>query len=279
METFVKIILNIDQLFFDHPETIFDFGTMLVAAVSAFCAFLAYHNQRTRSAKSAACDLAKYYANNIIERYTFVDDVYSSNGYTELVKKIFPISKIKEFTYQEMLDFIKESSNGACPLKNAPSIPDELFLKYKLCNVKSAAEQAQYAHQNSQHKMIEEDESKKNPLQNDLHVVEGKLLNDLEWFSMQCRYGVADEKLLYQSLHQTFLAEVQLLYLQISIVNRSSEDKYYTNTIWLFEKWKNRLMKYRAKNQRAKDRALKKVKRANETAKRAGNFIHHGKPI
>ena len=96
---------------------------------------------------------------------------------------------------------------------------------------------------------------------------------------MQCRYGVADEKLLYQSLHQTFLAEVQLLYLQISIVNKSSEDKYYTNTIWLFEKWKKRLMKYRAKNQRARMRAVKKIERAKEEAKHAGNSVHHGKAI
>ncbi|MBD5152392.1 MAG: DUF4760 domain-containing protein [Oscillibacter sp.] len=288
------IIQNITKFFEDNPETIFDCGTMIVAAISAVCAFLAFKNQRERGAKAAACDLAKYYASNIIERSAFIDDVYSSNGFTEMVKKVFPIGKIKVFTRQEMVDFIKDYEvdiDSFC--EKAISIPDELILKHQLRYAKSAADRVQYVQEYSLQGNIDidgDDLQKANLLRDDFQVAVGLLLNDLEWFSMQCRYGVADEKLLYQSLHQTFLAEVQLLYFFISFHNENSEDKFYTNVIWLFELWRNRLMKYKKKNQmekamanwqvvKAEAKAKRQIAKAEAKAKRAGQSIHHGKSI
>lgn len=277
------IISNIIKFFEDNPETIFDCGTMIVAAISAVCAFLAFKNQRERGAKAAACDLAQYYANNIIEKYSFIGDVYSSNGFTELVKKVFPISKIKTFTRQEMVEFMAISEVDAESfLEKAMSVPDESILKHQLRYARSAEVRTQYVQEYSLQKNADGDGNvlnKTNLLQEDFHAAESTLLNDLEWFSMQCRYGIADEKLLYQSLHQTFLAEVQLLYIHISFLNENSEDKFYTNTIWLFELWRNRLMKYKIKNQREKARANRQVEKAAAKAKQAGQSVHHGKSI
>lgn len=185
---------------------------------------------------------------------------------------------INEFTHQEMLDFLKRSDKQLFPLiKKASSISEESILKYKLRYTKSTAERVQYIQECFQQVSHKEDEPK--ILLDALHGVENRLLNDLEWFSMQCRYGVADEKLLYQSLHQTFLAEVQLLYLRISIINTESEDKYYTNIIWLFTKWRKRLIKYREKNQRARERANREIEKVKAKAKRAGNSLHRGRAI
>lgn len=269
------------QFFSDYPETIFDCGTMLIAAISAFCAFLAYKHQRERAAKAAACDLAQYYAHNIIEKYSFIFDVYSSSGYTEMVKRAFPIGKIKVFTHQETVDFLMDSEIDISDiLGKLTSISEESILTHKLRYAKSSADRAQYIQEYSHPENAKDTLPHFPPLlKEDFYASVNSLLNDLEWFSMQCRYGVADEKLLYQSIHQTFLAEVQLLYLSISLHNENSEDKFYTNIIWLFDVWKKRLAKYRRKNQKAQARAARKIEQAKIKAKYAGQSTHHGRPI
>ena len=79
-------------------------------------------------------------------------------------------------------------------------------------------------------------------LQVDFNQEISGLLNELEWFAMNCKYGLADEGLLYQSLHQTFLSTVWMLYFFISSRNENNADKLYTNLCWLFIKWRDRLM-------------------------------------
>ena len=63
-------------------------------------------------------------------------------------------------------------------------------------------------------------------------------LNDLEFFSMNFISGVADDSIVFPLLHQTYLTLVQLLYYYIAIQNKNEKDKFYTNVIELFEKWR-----------------------------------------
>lgn len=66
-------------------------------------------------------------------------------------------------------------------------------------------------------------------------------LNNLEWFSMHFKNGVADDDVVYQSLHQSFLETVRLLYTQIAVLNDIPYEKYFINTIWLYNNWKNKM--------------------------------------
>ena len=52
--------------------------------------------------------------------------------------------------------------------------------------------------------------------------------------------GVADEETVYQSLHQSFLAMVKILYFSIASKNESGKDKYFTNIIELYNNWADR---------------------------------------
>ncbi|MCI9144627.1 MAG: hypothetical protein HFH87_18750 [Lachnospiraceae bacterium] len=63
-------------------------------------------------------------------------------------------------------------------------------------------------------------------------------LNNLEFFAMHFNYEVADKDTVYQSLHQTYLEIVQLLYYDIATNNETGEQKLYTNVIELFNEWK-----------------------------------------
>jgi len=97
-------------------------------------------------------------------------------------------------------------------------------------------------------------------LQQDFLSEISNLLNDLEWFAMNCQYRLADEKIIYQSLHQSFLSVIWLLYYYIAKCNTQSPgDKYYTNIIGLFNAWTKRLVKIRKKSEQKKQRAQKKI--------------------
>jgi len=63
------------------------------------------------------------------------------------------------------------------------------------------------------------------------------LLNNLECFSMNFISNVADSKVVYQSLHQTFIEVVRVLYYLISKNNTSEHEKFYTNIVSLYRKW------------------------------------------
>ncbi|GAB6170098.1 hypothetical protein JCM1393_25580 [Clostridium carnis] len=62
-------------------------------------------------------------------------------------------------------------------------------------------------------------------------------LNTLEYFCMYFNSGVADEETVYQSLHQSFLSMVKLVYFKIAYINETGKDKYYTNITELYNKW------------------------------------------
>lgn len=71
-------------------------------------------------------------------------------------------------------------------------------------------------------------------------VIVSNTLNSLEYFAMNFISGVADDEVVFQSLHQTYLNLVQLLYYNISLKNTHEKDKYYTNVIDLYKRWREK---------------------------------------
>lgn len=70
-----------------------------------------------------------------------------------------------------------------------------------------------------------------------------ELLNNMEFFALHFSHRTADESVVYQSLHQTYLEIVQYMYYDIADRNSDSASKYYTNIIWLFEVWRDKKIK------------------------------------
>ncbi|MBQ9425684.1 MAG: DUF4760 domain-containing protein [Erysipelotrichaceae bacterium] len=67
------------------------------------------------------------------------------------------------------------------------------------------------------------------------------MLNKLEYFSMTFNTNLADEEVVYPSLHQSFLKTVKYLYPHICYLNSGeTSDKYYTHIIELYNLWKDR---------------------------------------
>lgn len=87
-----------------------------------------------------------------------------------------------------------------------------------------------------------------------MNEVVAAILNNLEYFAMHFTHGTADETVVYQSLHQSYLDIVRALYLNISKENARANSKYYTNIIELYRIWSER-----AENTGEKLRELEQV--------------------
>lgn len=68
-----------------------------------------------------------------------------------------------------------------------------------------------------------------------------KTANNLEYFSMYFNTNLAESKVVFPSLHQTFLELVYILYFYIARRNTSNKNsqKYFTHIITLFTAWRN----------------------------------------
>lgn len=68
-------------------------------------------------------------------------------------------------------------------------------------------------------------------------------LNKLEYISMYFNCKIADENVVYNSLHQIFLSYIELCYIFIAQKNTDKKDKYFTNIIEFYNLWKDRYLK------------------------------------
>ena len=78
-----------------------------------------------------------------------------------------------------------------------------------------------------------------------------RVLNNMEFFALHFKHKTADESVIYQSLHQTYLRSIPYLYYYIANANSDPSEKLYTNVIWLYEEWN------KTKNQKIAEHAEK----------------------
>ena len=240
MLTTEPIIINISG---DWVSVVLQFLTLILTGGSVWCAFRAYKHQKDRTKKEAACNLAKEYASSVIEKYADINSVFAGAGIMEMVRSSFNLRELNNFDKEELEALFKKNNvdRAAFEMK-ITYIDPKIILNSRMLRACSTEERertfACYASKDEEGNPKVVNGSY---LQNDLAYEIASLLNELEWFAMTCRYGLADEEILYQSLHKTFLSTVWMLYYHISSNNVNNEDKLYTNVIWLFCKWRDRL--------------------------------------
>lgn len=234
---------------------------LVLTGVSVYYAFQAYRHQKERSKKEAACDLAKYYASNVIDKYADITGVFDSAGITELVRNTFQLRDIQDFDKAELVRFLSNAKMSIEDFdKKLTSIDPATILNAKVSRACSEEERGRAFR--SYTKVGEDGKIQIINgafLRTDFEQEISGLLNELEWFAMNCKYGLADEEVLYQSLHQTYISTVWLLYFFISQENENNEDKLYTNVSWLFLKWRDRLMEIRDSKEAKKQGYLDKA--------------------
>ncbi len=236
--------------------------SLLVTILSVICAFLAYGHQRKRSKKGTACDLSKVYADSIISRYAYIRSVFQHTGLEEKIKKWFPMQNISNFNQLEMQRLLGNASLQYEDVKKEfTKLDAEKIVLSKILLYATKSDRSSVLTMYNSF----DDKVKPDVIRIDFENEISMLLNDLEWFAMNCKYRIADEKLLFQSLHQTYLSMVWLLYYYIASTNCGQpEDKYYTNVIWLFKTWKEKVDKLASKNQKKAKRVKKLENKVNQ---------------
>lgn len=235
---------------------------LILTLVSVICAYKAYQHQRNRSKKAAACELARYYAGEIIEKNSLIANVFNYSKLDNYIKETICLNDIKRFDRDELEELLKAKGIGLDEfLKKIYSVDPIVIFNVRIVRCCSAQERDLTV---NDYIDIDETTGEKklrnaSLLCSDFFQEISDLLNQLEWFAMNCHYGLADEELLYQSLHQTFLSTVWVLYPFISNGNIGNEDKLYTNVIWLFDKWHARLAEIKEKAEKKKKELQRKA--------------------
>ena len=252
------IVINISG---DWVSVLLQFLMLVLTIFSVVCAFRAYKHQKDRTKKDAACNLAKIYANSIIAKYGDLNAIFVASGIADLVRNTLELRDLRDFDNDELEKLLKKAnvSKKEFTEKFKKIDPSEI-LKVRIEKASSVEERVQLLSfytkkkENGEIQIVNGDYLKK-----DFFSEITDLMNELEWFAMNCRYGLADEELLYQSLHQSFLSTVWMLYYVISENNVNNEDKFFTNVIWLFIKWRDRLMNITDKKEARKQEYMNRA--------------------
>jgi hypothetical protein len=164
------------------------------------------------------------YIVNILER-TKIKEIYHDK---------IKFNELKKFDYDELLDKFGEKT-----VKEVKNI--DMMEGVSIEEIANTYIGFNYADENFL-KLCDNQETKKisTLVINDFLEKKATVLNKLEWFSMNFTSGLADESVVYQSLHQVYLSSVKLFHFEISARNREgSKDKYYCNIIELYNEWSN----------------------------------------
>lgn len=247
----------------------------IVTCISVFCAFKAYQHQRDRAKKEAACTLAEHYAKNILNRVDYISQVFKLSGLEKRVKEVFEFDDMIVFDRAELMSILQNQEIEYSTIKfEMYEIEPNVILNLTRYATFMSKDKAALPFLDIDTGDKDNSDLVKYAFRQEII----KLLNDLECFSMNCKYCIADETLLYQSLHQSFLSTVCLLYFFISDINASNEDKLFTNTIWLYTQWKTRLCQIQTKAYKKKRKAVKKLLKAKMEVAEAEKDVKEAKP-
>ena len=214
------------KLFF---EWLFATPTPLVAVISAIIAYLAYNHQRKLNKKNRALTIAEMYAEKVIPRLRYVASLL---GAIECEVYTAEFNSPKDFTEQELTEFLKKKNINIEDFKS-------LFKNIKKEDLEKAYIQSGCNSYISEcHKcLIYSTQINNEGIGDAIYKFILDLLNDIEAFSSQFYYNIAEEELVYPILHQTFLSHIKNLYFFIAERNRFDQDRYYLFTIWLYDRW------------------------------------------
>lgn len=225
--------------------------------------------------REKAIQMAELYANELIFNITYINTVYNKCGISKYFKDL-SYNELIDFDVYELEGFIKRktsidelkkiSSNielmilveSSIHLRNDIKVlikeRKEILRLKKYIQIyedeKEAAPTLEKANNDDEGtnqkkedmyiKAIEELKTYSACYKSEFNNTLDDTLNKLEYFCMYFNSGVADEETVYQSLHQSFLEMVKIIYFSIASRNKSGRDKYYTNIIKLYKKWSDR---------------------------------------
>lgn len=184
-----------------------------------------------------AIDLAGYYKDNILHNIFIIDSIYKDMKIMDILDKI-KIIDMKEFDRKELGELLKPEEVA----KIADIMNQDTFISALIINsqIYGFAENGFQVIEvvNSNGDVEKRVKCNKNILIREYSNILNNALNNAEYFAMNFTHNTADETVVYQSLHTTYLKFMKTVYYDIAINNENGEEKLYTNAIKLFNMWK-----------------------------------------
>lgn len=250
-ETFNFVI----QFFKNNIGTIVALFSLLFVAIQTQTLSRTYKYNCNWQEKEKAAELAYMYKNNILPSVNYISSVQKATGIMELLRNI-NLDSITNFNQEELhrltsADIEKNVVVAWSKDENITLLITHRQIFKQTCNKrmhdinpflmrKWIEAKNNVRDKNGKEITIQSEEKAAllEALRREFFDVVSNTLNDLEFFSMNFVSGVADDSVVFPSLHQTYLTLVQLLYYYIAVQNKNEKDKFYTNVIELFEKWR-----------------------------------------
>ncbi len=187
-----------------------------------------------------AIDLAEYYKNKILKKYAVIKFVFEKSGLMQIIDKIDP-EQIHAFDDIELNRLLTENDkNQIETIRNSKKFIQTVIEADKIYNLDLNIDKISKVSINNEKKVVEIEFDGNAVMKKFMGNIVTETLNNLEFFSMHFSHKTADESVVYQSLHQTYLSIVHALYYNIAILNNMKSSKYYTNVIELYKVWYNR---------------------------------------
>lgn len=202
-----------------------------ITTLSVIIAASVYSYQKKRQSKELACNLAKYYADEII------------------------------IQIRDCLKILKD-----CDIDFRSKIPMESIIRFDRTELDDILSKSNSSYKKTEH--LVNSKFKRHPLGTDgccEYIY--NLLNDIESFAMNFNIKAADSNIVYQSLHQSYIATIWMLYYFIALKNTSIEDAYFTHTILLYERWIKEQRKTRKKAEKIQQKRHKEEGKLTHRAK------------
>lgn len=203
---------------------------LIIAIVTFISVLLFYIDYRSRKSKERAeksINIAEEFANSIIPKLSIIFGYFEKTKLNKMLNTVKFIN-FTDFDADELLELYSEDIINN--YKEILSKNKTIVLDNKNVNIE------------------------------DVIIL---TLNQLEHMCMYISTKVADERYIYNSLHQQFLKAISLLYISISLINTDNKDKYYTNIIEVFNIWKNKYIKCEKKERKVKKKlkpSIQKIK-------------------
>ncbi len=177
-----------------------------------------YNKKQKGKQQEKASELAKDFANNFVEKLGLISDTLMQNDtIKKLVSSVVKSEQLNQFTSMEI---IKILGNSDCFTQYNNIIISKETQKIYECSLKERYNEKEQERFDSYFPLLIEN-----------------TLNDLEAVCINISSQAAGSQFIYNSLHQSFLYNIEVLSIKISSNNTNNVDKYYTHIIQVYNMW------------------------------------------
>lgn len=228
--------------------------SIIITIIGAIIAYKTFKDSKKRKIDENAVSLALFFQTSILNEASHIFALLKDSDYSSIMQKI-KLSDMRLFNIEE----IKSLTNNENILAEIESAikkldPKKIVFYLNLCDTPNCNDNKIIS--TSIRHYVESDDT--NLLYSAMKSKIISILNQLEWFAMNLNSNIANEEIIYQSLHQTFITFIATFYYFICSFNNAGYNKYYTNIIELYNLWLARQTEMKM----AEDDAKRKVENA-----------------